>query len=91
MHTTVAQNKAHKADTEWSKTPGKAFKVQVGNLVLAFVSEYTHAESGWAIRKTWEYVAMPWVVFNAEGEIVAKANSLTWAKEYFTRLYQQEA
>jgi hypothetical protein len=89
MHPTVAQNKTHRADAAWTKSKG-AVKVEVEGKVRGFTSEYVH-ESGWAIRKTWEYVALPWFVFNAEGEVVHRAHSLTWAKLYFDHESKQEA
>lgn len=89
MHTTVVQNKAHKADAAWVKSQG-AVKVNMDGKTYGFTSEYLH-ESGWAIRKTWEQVALPWFVFNPEGEVVRRAHSLTWAKLYFDHENKQEA
>lgn len=76
MHTTTAQNIAHRNDIAWMKTKGKSFKVNGEN----YISEYTNPWNGMAIRKSWRMTGQDWFVFNAAGEIVARAHSLTWAK-----------
>jgi hypothetical protein len=76
MHTTTAQNKAHRNDIAWIKTPGKSFKVD-GEL---YVSEYTNPFTGQAIRKDWRMTGHDWIVFGANGEIIGRSHSLTWAK-----------
>lgn len=83
-HPTVAQNKAHKADTEWIKSPGKSFQIEFSHKGAkrshTFVSEYVSTVTGWAIRKDWRMTGRDWHVFNAEGEVIAQAHSLTFAK-----------
>lgn len=76
MHTTTAQNKAHRNDIAWIKTPGKSFTLD-GELYL---SEYVNPFTGQAIRKDWRMTGHDWIVFDAAGDVVGRAHSLTWAK-----------
>lgn len=76
METTTAQNAAHRNDIAWIKTKGKSFKVN-GEL---YISEYLNPFTGAAIRKSWRMTGQDWIVFDAAGNIVGRAHSLTWAK-----------
>lgn len=76
METTTAQNKAHRNDIAWIKTPGKSFKVD-GEL---YISEYVNPWNGQAIRKSWRMTGQDWFIFDAAGNITGRAHSLTWAK-----------
>lgn len=76
MNTTTAQNKAHRNDIVWTKTPGKSFKA-AGE---TFISEYVNPWNGMAIRKSWRMTGADWFIFSAAGEVVGRENSLTWAK-----------
>lgn len=76
MNTTTEQNRSHRTDLAWIKTPGKSFRVD-GELYL---SEYRNAFSGQAIRKGWRMTGVDWFIFNASDEIVGRAHSLTVAK-----------
>jgi hypothetical protein len=76
MTTTVAQNKAHRTDAEWSKTSGKSFNVG-GDL---YISEYVNAFTGQAIRKSWRMTGCDWIIFDAAGAVVGSSFSLTAAK-----------
>ena len=49
MHTTTAQNAAHRTDMTWIKSKGKSF--QAGG--ESYISEYLHLATGMAIRKSW--------------------------------------
>lgn len=75
MHTTVAQNIAHRTDLIWTKSKGKSFKVGCEN----YISEYTTID-GTSIRKGWRMTGADWYTFNAADEIIGRAHSLTWAK-----------
>ena len=76
MHTTTAQNKDHRADLVWIKTPGKRFR---GN-GEHYTSEYTNMWNGQTIRKDWRMTGCDWVIFNDRNEVVGRAYSLTFAK-----------
>jgi hypothetical protein len=76
QHTTVRQNVAHRADAEWIKTSGKSFAVDGER----YVSEYVNAFTGQAIRKSWRMTGRDWHIFDAAGNRVTSAHSLTWAK-----------
>ena len=76
MNTTTEQNKAHRTDLAWTKTPGKSFRVG-GELYL---SEYRNAFAGQTIRKGWRMTGVDWFIFNAADEIVGREHSLTVAK-----------
>lgn len=85
MHTTVAQNAAHRADSEWIKSKGKTFNVNGET----FVSEYVNAFTGWSIRKSWRMTGRDWLIFDADNNEIARAHSLTFAKydaaEHYTK------
>lgn len=76
MHTTTAQNKAHRNDVAWIKTPGRHFKAGGEN----YISEYLNPWTGQAIRKGWRMTGQDWVIFDAAGNVTGRAHSLTWAK-----------
>lgn len=76
MHTTPAQNAAHRADLAWIKTKGSSFRV-FGEL---YISEYLNPWNGMAIRKSCRMTGQDWFIFNADGGIVGRAHSLTQAK-----------
>ena len=76
MNTTTAQNKAHRIDATWTKTPGKSFKVNGEN----YLSEYRNLFTGQSIRKGWRMTGQDWFIFNAAEEITGRAHSLTFAK-----------
>jgi hypothetical protein len=76
MHTTVSQNKAHRADATWVKTPGRSVKVNGEN----YISEYLNVFTGQAIRKDWRMTGQDWILFDAAGAIVSRHHSLTAAK-----------
>lgn len=76
MHTTTAQNKAHRNDITWMKSKGKSFKASAET----YISEYVNPFTGQAIRKSWRMSGADWYVFDAAGNITARASSLTWAK-----------
>lgn len=76
MNTTTSQNSAHRTDVAWIKTSGKSFHVN-GEL---FISEYVNPFTGQAIRKGWRMTGQDWFVFDAAGNVVDRAHSLTWAK-----------
>lgn len=76
MHTTVAQNANHRTDIAWIKSKGKSFDAAGEH----FISEYVNPWNGMAIRKSWRMTGTDWFIFNAAGEIVGRAHSLTWAK-----------
>ena len=75
-HTTVSQNKAHRADIVWAKTKGSSIRHN-GEL---FISEYVNLFTGQAIRKDWRMTGRDWVIFDADGNVTGRAHSLTWAK-----------
>ncbi len=75
MHTTVAQNIAHRTDAAWIKT-AKRVTVNGEN----YISEYRNVFTGQAIRKDWRMTGNDWVIFDADNNIVTRAHSLTWAK-----------
>lgn len=74
MITTTAQNKAHRNDLAWTKT--NASHTFAGR---NFTSGYSNFD-GWSIRKGWEMTGMDWHIFNADGEHMGAAHSLTYAK-----------
>lgn len=76
MTTTTAQNIAHRNDIAWMKSKGKSFKVNGGT----YISEYVNPWNGMAIRKSWRMTGADWFVFDAAGNIVGRAHSLTAAK-----------
>lgn len=76
MHTTTAQNKAHRTDATWIKTAGKSFKVNGEN----FLSEYRNVFTGQSIRKGWRMTGQDWFIFNEANEITGRSHSLTFAK-----------
>jgi len=76
MHTTTAQNIAHRNDVAWIKTPGKSFDAAGEH----FISEYVNPWTGQAIRKSWRMTGQDWFIFDADGEIVGRCHSLTFAK-----------
>jgi hypothetical protein len=76
MHTTTAQNLAHRNDLAWIKSKGKSFHVN-GEL---YISEYRNAETGQSIRKGWRMTGCDWFIFNAADEVIGRAYSLTYAK-----------
>lgn len=75
MHTTVAQNMAHRNDAAWIKT-AKNVKVNGEN----YSSEYRNPFTGQAIRKDWRMTGQDWIIFDAADQIVGRAHSLTYAK-----------
>lgn len=84
QHPTVAQNQAHRTDIQWLKAPvdkseGAAVKGEW------WVSEYRNPWNGQAIRKSGRMTGRDWHVFNAAGERVDRAHSLTWAKYLATK------
>jgi hypothetical protein len=76
MTTTVAQNKAHRADVEWIKSTGRSFDAAGEH----FISEYVNPWNGMAIRKSWRMTGCDWIIFDAAGNVVGSAFSLTYAK-----------
>lgn len=76
MHTTVSQNEAHRADTQWVKTPGRSFYHNGEH----YLSEYVNLSTGQAIRKGWRMTGHDWYVFDNTGELITRAHSLIWAK-----------
>lgn len=76
MHTTTAQNQAHRSDIAWMKSKGKSFKANGEN----YISEYVNPFTGQAIRKSWRMTGADWFVFDAGGNVTARSHSLTWAK-----------
>ena len=76
MHTTTAQNKDHRNDIAWVKTPGKSFKVDGEN----YISEYRNIFTGQSIRKGWRMTGFDWFIFNEADAITDRSHSLTWAK-----------
>ena len=75
MHTTTEQNKAHRNDMVWMKT-AKKIHADGDN----WTSEYTNGFTGYVIRKGWRMTGQDWHIWNAEGQRVGRAHSLTWAK-----------
>lgn len=76
MNTTTIQNKNHRNDINWIKSKGKSFKVGAET----YISEYVNPFTGQAIRKSARMTGSDWYVFDAAGNIAARAHSLTWAK-----------
>lgn len=76
MHTTTAQNLAHRADLTWIKSKGKSFKVNGES----YLSEYSNAATGQSIRKGWRMTGQDWFIFDADDKITGRAYSLTYAK-----------
>lgn len=60
----------------WTKTSGRAFKVNGEN----YISEYRNAFTGQTIRKDWRMTGNDWLIFDAEDNITGRSHSLTWAK-----------
>ncbi len=77
QHPTVAQNAAHRTDIKWLKAPVDPNADKLGEW---WVSEYRNPFTGEAIRKSGRMTGQDWHVFNAAGERVARAHSLTAAK-----------
>lgn len=75
MHTTTAQNMAHRNDTVWINT-GKS----VTHNGERYLSEYTNGFTGQTIRKGWRMTGRDWHIFDADGNETGRAHSLTWAK-----------
>lgn len=76
MHTTTAQNKAHRTDVAWIKTTGRSFDAAGEH----YISEYLNPFTGQAIRKSWRMTGRDWHIFDAAGARVATAATLTIAK-----------
>lgn len=76
MNTTSRQNSAHRNDIAWIKSNGKSFDVNGEH----YLSEYVNPWTGQAIRKGWRMTGQDWFIFDAAGNIVDRAHSLTWAK-----------
>ena len=76
MHTTVAQNQAHRNDTIWFKSAGRNFQA-AGE---SWTSEYVNVSTGQAIRKSWKMTGIDWFLFDAAGNRVGGYHSLTYAK-----------
>lgn len=77
MHTTTAQNKAHRNDIAWIKSGvDKGIRVK-GHW---FISEYRNPWTGQTIRKSGRMSGQDWFIFDAEGNVTGRAHSLTWAK-----------
>ena len=76
MHTTTAQNKAHRNDITWMKSKGKSFKAGTES----YISEYVNSFTGQAIRKSWRMTGADWFIFDAAGNVTGRSHSLTWAK-----------
>lgn len=75
MHTTTAQNKAHRNDIAWTRHSG-SFKVGGET----FVSEHRNHFTGQTIRKSWRMTGMDWFIFDADDNQTGRAHSLTAAK-----------
>lgn len=84
MHSTVAQNKAHRNDIKWIKTKGSSFKVEIDGRTENYISEYLNPFTGQAIRKDWRMTGADWHVFNADGTRPKhhRWGTLTVAKHY---------
>ena len=78
--TQAAQNKAHRNDISWIKTKGNDFRVNGQR----YVSEYLNPFNGWAIRKHFGTGLRDgaWYTFDASGDVVDTAHSLTFAKGF---------
>lgn len=76
MHTTVSQNKVHRADLAWQKSKGKSFSANGER----YTSEYLNVFTGQAIRKDWRMTGQDWIIFDAQGNRTGRAHSLTVAK-----------
>ena len=78
--TQAAQNKAHRNDIRWIKTKGNDFRVNGQR----YISEYLNPFNGWAIRKHFGTGLRDgaWYVFDAAGDVVEVAHSLTFAKGF---------
>jgi hypothetical protein len=76
MHTTTAQNMAHRGDVAWIKSAGRNFKANGET----FISEYVNPWTGQAIRKSWKMTGADWFIFDAVGNVTGRSHSLTWAK-----------
>lgn len=77
MTTTVQKNKAHRNDIAWEKVA-----VDQGAKVPGhwFTSEYRNLFTGQTIRKSGRMQGCDWFVFDAVGNVVTRAGSLTYAK-----------
>lgn len=76
MHTTPAQNTAHRNDATWIKrsvTPA-------GVAGEWWTSEYSNPFTGQTIRKSGRMAGQDWFIFDADGNVTGRAHSLTWAK-----------
>jgi hypothetical protein len=82
METTSQQNAAHRTDIAWMKSKGRSFDAAGEH----FISEYVNPWTGQAIRKSWRMTGQDWFVFDAQGNIVDRAHSLTWAKLWAERV-----
>lgn len=79
MHTTTAQNRAHRNDATWIKSSiDRSEAAQVKG--EWWISEYRNPFTGQAIRKSGRMTGQDWHVFNAAGVRVDRAHSLTFAK-----------
>ena len=76
MHTTTAQNIAHRTDVAWVKSTGRSFQANGER----YISEYSNPFTGQTIRKSWRMTGQDWFVFDAAGNVTGRAHSLTWAK-----------
>lgn len=76
MHTTTAQNMAHRSDIAWIKTTGRSFEVNG----IRYGSEYRNAFTGQSIRKGHGMTGQDWFIFDAAEQIIGRSHSLTWAK-----------
>lgn len=77
MHTTVAQNQAHRNDTAWQGS-----KISQGE----YIREYVNVFTGQTIRKSCAMTGQDWHLFDANGALVARAHSLTFAKYLATQI-----
>lgn len=75
-HPTVEQNRAHRNDMAWIKSNGRSFAVGDER----YTSEYHNPFTGQFIRKGWRMTGRDWHLFDAEGNVVERLHSLTWAK-----------
>ena len=78
MHTTVAQNKAHRTSLTWIKTPGSIFRAAGEN----YISEYVNISTGQTIRKSWRMTGRDWHIFDGDTRRQYGHHTLTVAKWY---------
>lgn len=80
MNTTSSQNTAHRNDVHWIKTKGNDFRVNGQR----YISEYLNPWNGMAIRKHFGTGLKDgwWYVFDANGDVIEQAHSLTFAKGF---------